>query len=126
MYISLLFYRDFMPNDMTMKKNFLLLIITALLFVSCKESEKKETVHKYTNALIEETSPYLLQHAHNPVDWRPWSEEALAEAAENDKLVLVSIGYSSCQVYLWCFHCLLKQDLQQQGGLFIHLLVHYH
>ena len=111
MYISLLFYRDFMPNDMTMKKNFLLLIITALLFVSCKESEKKETVHKYTNALIEETSPYLLQHAHNPVDWRPWSEEALAEAAENDKLVLVSIGYSSCH---WC-HVMEKETFEDEA-----------
>jgi uncharacterized protein YyaL (SSP411 family) len=53
----------------------------------------------HTNALIQESSPYLLQHAHNPVDWRPWSEEAWEEARAQDKLVIVSIGYSACH---WC------------------------
>ena len=53
----------------------------------------------HTNALIQESSPYLLQHAHNPVDWRPWSEEAWQEARATDKLVIVSIGYSACH---WC------------------------
>lgn len=52
-----------------------------------------------TNRLAKETSPYLLQHAHNPVDWYPWSEEAFAKARAENKLVLVSIGYSSCH---WC------------------------
>jgi uncharacterized protein len=55
--------------------------------------------HKFTNRLIEETSPYLLQHAHNPVDWYPWGEEALKKAKKEDKLILVSIGYSACH---WC------------------------
>ncbi len=55
--------------------------------------------HKYTNALINETSPYLLQHAHNPVDWYPWGEEALKKAEEEDKLLLISIGYAACH---WC------------------------
>jgi uncharacterized protein len=54
---------------------------------------------KYTNALAGETSPYLLQHAHNPVQWHPWSEEALAKAKEEDKPILLSIGYSACH---WC------------------------
>ncbi len=54
---------------------------------------------KYTNRLIDETSPYLLQHAHNPVDWYPWGEEAFAKAKVEDKPVLVSIGYSACH---WC------------------------
>ena len=53
----------------------------------------------HTNALIHESSPYLLQHARNPVDWRPWSEEAWEEARAQDKLVIVSIGYSACH---WC------------------------
>ena len=53
----------------------------------------------HTNSLIRESSPYLLQHAHNPVDWRPWSEEAWEEARATDKLVIVSIGYSACH---WC------------------------
>ncbi|MEK7392579.1 MAG: thioredoxin domain-containing protein [Fibrobacterota bacterium] len=51
------------------------------------------------NLLIDELSPYLLQHAHNPVDWRPWSDEAFAEAARRDVPVLISIGYSACH---WC------------------------
>ncbi|UCF35354.1 MAG: thioredoxin domain-containing protein [Acidobacteriota bacterium] len=53
----------------------------------------------HTNRLIDETSPYLLQHAHNPVDWYPWGEEALAVAKREDKPILLSIGYSSCH---WC------------------------
>jgi len=51
------------------------------------------------NRLIEESSPYLRQHAHNPVDWYPWSDEAFERAREEDKLVLLSIGYSACH---WC------------------------
>lgn len=52
-----------------------------------------------TNKLIDETSPYLLQHAHNPVDWYPWGEAAFKKAKAEDKPVLVSIGYSACH---WC------------------------
>ena len=51
------------------------------------------------NRLINSTSPYLLQHAYNPVDWYPWGEEALEKAIAEDKLILVSIGYSACH---WC------------------------
>jgi uncharacterized protein YyaL (SSP411 family) len=51
------------------------------------------------NRLSQETSPYLLQHAHNPVDWRPWGPEALAEAKRENKLIFLSVGYSSCH---WC------------------------
>jgi len=54
---------------------------------------------KHTNALINETSPYLLQHAHNPVNWYPWGDEALQKAKAEDKLLLISIGYSACH---WC------------------------
>jgi hypothetical protein len=68
-------------------------------FVQHKNSENMKSKHKHTNRLIEETSPYLLQHAHNPVDWYPWGEEAFAKAKEEDKLVLVSIGYAACH---WC------------------------
>ncbi len=52
-----------------------------------------------SNRLINESSPYLLQHAHNPVDWYPWGEEALGRAAREDKPILLSIGYSACH---WC------------------------
>src|SRR2546430_1800930 len=54
---------------------------------------------RYTNRLILETSPYLLQHAHNPVDWRPWGDEAFATARREGRPVLLSIGYSTCH---WC------------------------
>ncbi|MES2380880.1 MAG: thioredoxin domain-containing protein [Bacteroidota bacterium] len=58
-----------------------------------------ETTHKYTNALIHASSPYLLQHAHNPVNWLEWNDETLALAQKQDKMLLVSIGYSACH---WC------------------------
>ena len=55
--------------------------------------------HKHTNALINETSPYLLQHAHNPVNWYAWGQEALDKARAENKPILLSIGYSACH---WC------------------------
>ena len=54
---------------------------------------------KRTNALGGSTSPYLLQHQHNPVHWRPWSPDAWREAQDTGKLVLISVGYSACH---WC------------------------
>ena len=57
------------------------------------------TEHKHTNRLVNETSPYLLQHAHNPVDWYSWGEEALEKSKLEDKPILLSIGYSACH---WC------------------------
>ena len=54
---------------------------------------------QYTNHLINETSPYLLQHAHNPVEWYPWDEEAFAKARKENKSIFLSIGYSTCH---WC------------------------
>ncbi|WP_299154513.1 thioredoxin domain-containing protein [uncultured Christiangramia sp.] len=53
----------------------------------------------HTNQLINESSPYLLQHAHNPVDWRPWNDKSLDEAKEKNQLLLISVGYSACH---WC------------------------
>jgi len=66
---------------------------------------------KYTNRLIHETSPYLLQHAHNPVDWYPWGEEALARSKREDKPILLSIGYSSCH---WC-HVMEKESFENEA-----------
>lgn len=57
------------------------------------------TTHRYTNRLIDEASPYLLKHAHNPVDWYPWGEDALAKARAEDKPIFLSVGYASCH---WC------------------------
>ena len=60
------------------------------------------------NRLINETSPYLLQHANNPVDWYPWGEEALARARDEDKPILLSIGYSACH---WC-HVMERESFE--------------
>lgn len=87
-----------------------LFVLSFMLLLSCKQSGKQDTGHKYTNALIDETSPYLLQHAHNPVNWRPWSEEALETAKKENKLVLVSIGYSSCH---WC-HVMEEETFEDE------------
>jgi uncharacterized protein YyaL (SSP411 family) len=54
---------------------------------------------KFSNRLAKESSPYLLQHAHNPVDWYPWGDEAFAKAKQEDKLVFLSVGYAACH---WC------------------------
>lgn len=66
---------------------------------------------KFTNKLINETSPYLLQHAHNPVDWYPWGDEAFERARAEDKPVLVSIGYSACH---WC-HVMEHESFEDEG-----------
>lgn len=54
------------------------------------------TEHKYTNGLINEKSPYLLQHAHNPVEWYPWSDGIFSKAKSEDNPIFLSIGYSTC------------------------------
>jgi len=63
------------------------------------------------NRLINETSPYLLQHAHNPVDWHPWGNEALQKAASENKPILVSIGYSACH---WC-HVMERESFENEA-----------
>jgi len=60
------------------------------------------------NRLARETSPYLLQHAHNPVDWYPWGEEAFARARAEDKPILLSVGYSACH---WC-HVMERESFE--------------
>jgi uncharacterized protein len=63
------------------------------------------------NRLANETSPYLLQHAHNPVDWRPWGREALELAAREDKPILLSIGYAACH---WC-HVMERESFEDEA-----------
>lgn len=71
-----------------------------MVLMNCKhKNTNAPSKHKFTNALINETSPYLLQHAHNPVNWHAWNEETLEKAKTENKLVLISVGYSSCH---WC------------------------
>lgn len=62
-------------------------------------NNNKMSHQEYTNHLSKESSPYLLQHAHNPVDWYPWNKTALEKAAKEDKLLIISIGYAACH---WC------------------------
>jgi uncharacterized protein YyaL (SSP411 family) len=69
-----------------------------------------ETAPKHTNRLIEETSPYLLQHAHNPVEWYPWGDEALRRARDEGKPILLSVGYSACH---WC-HVMERESFEDE------------
>ncbi len=67
--------------------------------------------HRFTNRLARETSPYLLQHAHNPVDWYPWGEEAFAKASAEDKPIFLSIGYATCH---WC-HVMERESFEDEA-----------
>src|SRR5690606_18864287 len=62
------------------------------------------------NHLVAATSPYLLQHAHNPVDWYPWGPEALGLARDHDRLILLSIGYAACH---WC-HVMERESFENE------------
>ncbi len=94
----------------------LVVFISILLFVnSCVTGQNKDTndnnmKYKHTNDLINENSPYLLQHAHNPVNWHAWSKETLALAQKENKPIIISIGYSSCH---WC-HVMEHQSFENE------------
>ena len=84
-------------------------LFSLLLFLACKPSNDTSLeTPNYTNDLINETSPYLLQHAHNPVNWKPWGEDVLREAKEQQKLMIISIGYAACH---WC-HVMEKESFE--------------
>jgi uncharacterized protein YyaL (SSP411 family) len=84
--------------------------LALLIAINTYAQKKAPMQHKYTNALIDETSPYLLQHAHNPVNWEAWSPEVLARAQNENKLVLISIGYAACH---WC-HVMEKECFEDE------------
>jgi uncharacterized protein YyaL (SSP411 family) len=88
----------------------LIVLILSITIFSCNSSKKDilNMQHQYTNKLINETSPYLLQHAHNPVNWRAWNSETLQKAKEEKKLMVISIGYSACH---WC-HVMEKESFE--------------
>ncbi|CAG0902761.1 unnamed protein product [Darwinula stevensoni] len=69
------------------------------IWMASESPSEGASVHKWTNRLAHEKSPYLLQHAHNPVDWYPWGEEAFKKARDERKLIFLSVGYSTCH---WC------------------------
>ena len=75
-----------------------------------ESSEQAEPEHKFTNELIHEKSPYLLQHAHNPVNWHPWGEKAFQLASEQNKPIFLSVGYSTCY---WC-HVMERESFEDE------------
>jgi len=103
---------------MRLYKSYFSLLIVLLYIVSCNCKEQKSNLaensmseHKFTNKLIEATSPYLLQHAHNPVNWYPWDAKALELARKQDKLIFLSIGYSACH---WC-HVMERESFENEA-----------
>ncbi len=83
-------------------------IINTVLIVVLSACHAQTPMPQHTNALADETSPYLLQHAHNPVDWHPWGQTALAKAQATDKLMIISIGYAACH---WC-HVMERESFE--------------
>src|SRR3954451_21707840 len=73
-------------------------------------NQDSNVIHKFSNRLAQETSPYLLEHSHNPVDWYVWNAEALAKAKSEDKHIFLSIGYCSCH---WC-HVLASESFEDE------------
>src|SRR5262245_19227505 len=85
------------------------LLFSALIAgVCCAVATRGEEPKKPSNRLSQETSPYLLQHAHNPVDWHPWGAAALEKAKREGKVIFLSIGYSSCH---WC-HVMERESFE--------------
>lgn len=87
-----------------MRSNRIILILIACIQVNCTRPQNMP------NKLINSTSPYLLQHAHNPVHWQEWGTDALDEAKKSDKPIIVSIGYSSCH---WC-HVMERESFENK------------
>jgi len=83
-----------------MKIVLLLCMLTGLLYAE----------HNHSNALINEDSPYLQQHVHNPVNWYPWGKEAFEKAKKENKLIFLSIGYSTCH---WC-HVMEEESFKNE------------
>ena len=90
-----------------MRNNFLGILILFFILISCNS----EILMNKKNNLINESSPYLLQHAKNPVDWNPWDKKYLNIAEKQNKLVIISIGYASCH---WC-HVMERESFQDSA-----------
>lgn len=96
-----------------MLKKIIGLIIFIVLIVSCTQSNKSSSINneERANDLIKETSPYLLQHAYNPVNWKAWNNESLDKAKEENKLIVISVGYSACH---WC-HVMEEESFENDS-----------
>ena len=95
---------------MTSPFRFGFLALTWLVTSSDPFAEAKAAQPEHTNRLAQEKSPYLLQHAHNPVDWYPWGEEAFARARRENKPIFLSVGYSTCH---WC-HVMAHESFENE------------
>jgi uncharacterized protein len=95
---------------MTSRFRFGFLALTWLVTSSDTFAETRPAHPEHTNRLAQEKSPYLLQHAHNPVDWYPWGEEAFAKARRENKPIFLSIGYSTCH---WC-HVMAHESFENE------------
>jgi len=89
-----------------MKARISLILLCFLLYFACSKNDSKKG-----NDLVNETSPYLLQHAYNPVNWKAWNEDSLEEAKEQNKLIVISIGYASCH---WC-HVMEEESFENDS-----------
>ena len=106
-------------KNLTTIMSFFLVALLSSQTVFCDNSDSKAdnnmttetTEHKYTNHLINENSPYLLAHAHNPVDWYPWGKEAINLAREQDRPIFLSIGYAACH---WC-HVMEHESFENEA-----------
>jgi uncharacterized protein YyaL (SSP411 family) len=100
-----------MPSSFRPRRLLALALALPLLLVPARADDKPHKGKpRHTNRLARESSPYLLQHAHNPVNWYPWGEEAFAKARKEGKLVFLSIGYSSCH---WC-HVMERESFESE------------
>jgi hypothetical protein len=87
---------------------FLILICHASCGQAQQGSTQTTSGYAYTNELIHESSPYLLEHAHNPVNWLPWGDKALQKAKAEHKMILISVGYAACH---WC-HVMAQENFE--------------
>ena len=83
----------------------------SLIHISSRDLKTEEKAAPRANRLIQESSPYLLQHARQPVDWYPWGEEAFRRAREENKPVFLSIGYMACH---WC-HRMAEESFEDEA-----------
>ncbi len=95
---------------MTSLFRFGILALTWLVTSTHTVAEPTPSASEHTNRLAHEKSPYLLQHAHNPVDWYPWGEEAFAKARRENKPIFLSVGYSTCH---WC-HVMAHESFESE------------
>ena len=95
---------------MTSRFRFGFLALTLVVTSNDASADHAPARFEHTNRLAHEKSPYLLQHAHNPVDWYPWGEDAFAKARRENKPIFLSVGYSTCH---WC-HVMAHESFENE------------